>query len=118
MTSVYGVNIMAVLSKPIVVKMTQAEVDALLSRIKDNALTEADRELLVDVVQSHSWIYRTLEFSKITISKFKGMLFGGKTEKRKRKDKKWSDDTAAKAANDAQSPVNDTDSDKTPPSNS
>ena len=69
---------------PTIIEMTEAELNALRERIKSKQLTEADYPIFEQTIQFVLWVQIQLEHAKITMSKFKHMLFGSKTEKKKR----------------------------------
>ncbi len=78
---------------PTIIQISESEMAALLARLEGCSLSDTDKALLSDVLRSHSWLYRTLESTKLTIRKFKAMLFG-RTEKDKSTSKKNNDSTS------------------------
>ena len=69
---------------PTIIEMTEAELNALRERIKSKQLTEDDCPIIKQTIQFVLWVQIQLVHAKITMSKFKQMLFGSKTEKNKR----------------------------------
>lgn len=75
---------MAKKQEPTIIEMTEEELNALRERIKSKQLTEDDYSIFEQTIQFVLWVQIKLEHAKITMSKFKKMLFGSKTEKKKR----------------------------------
>lgn len=69
---------------PKIIEMTEEELNALRERINNKQLTEDDYPIFDQTIQFVLWVQIKLEHAKITMSKFKQMLFGSKTEKKKR----------------------------------
>ena len=81
----HGCNVaMAKKQGPTIIEMTEAELNALRERIKSKQLTEDDYPIFEQTIQFVLWVQIQLVHAKITMSKFKQMLFGSKTEKNKR----------------------------------
>jgi len=69
---------------PTIIEMTEEELNALQERIKAKQLAENDYPIFEQTIQFVLWVQIKLVHAKITMSKFKKMLFGSKTEKKKR----------------------------------
>lgn len=69
---------------PVIIEMTEEELNALRERIKTKELTENDYPIFEQTIQFVLWVQIKLVHAKITMSKLKEMLFGSKTEKKKR----------------------------------
>src|ERR1700729_430506 len=69
---------------PAIIEMTEEELNALRERIKAKQLIEDDYPIVEQTIQFVLWVQVKLEHAKITMSKFKKLLFGSKTEKKKR----------------------------------
>lgn len=68
---------------PTIIEMTEEELNALRERIKTKQLFEDDYPIVEQTIQFVLWVQIKLEHAKISMSKFKKLLFGSKTEKKK-----------------------------------
>lgn len=66
------------------VELTAAELEALYLRIDNNTLDEEDKRLVKGSLQSTMWLRQTLEAGKLTLHKLRHLLFGFRSEKRKK----------------------------------
>lgn len=89
---------------PAIIEMTEEELNALRERIKTKQLTANDFSIFEQTIQFVLWVQIKLEHAKITMSKFKKMLFGSTTEKKKRSKK----DTESEKEKSAEPPANET----------
>jgi hypothetical protein len=71
-------------SAPEIVELTEEEIDSLFLRMDQNSLTEEDKLLVKGAVQSNVWLRHTLEAGKLTLYKLRRLLFGFRSEKRKK----------------------------------
>ena len=78
---------------PTIIEMTEEELNALRERIKIKQLTEDDYPIFEKTIQFVLWVQIKLEHAKITMSKFKKLLFGSKTEKKKHSKNKGDNDS-------------------------
>jgi transposase len=69
---------------PAIIEMTEEELNALQERVKTKQLIEDDYSIFEKTIQFVLWVQIKLEHAKITMNKFKQLLFGSKTEKKKR----------------------------------
>jgi hypothetical protein len=68
-----------------VVNIDEAEYQALVERVRTNALDERDRHWLVTILQTFRFIQSALEQKKVAVFKLRELLFGKRTEKVKKK---------------------------------
>jgi transposase len=80
---------------PKIIGMTEEELNALRERVKTKQLIDDDYPIVEQTIQFALWIQIKLEHAKISMSKLKKLLFGTKTEKKKRSNN-VSDDTSNK----------------------
>lgn len=73
--------------KPENIPMTEAELSSLLDRVKSKTLQEEDYALVEKLIHFVVWMQMKLTSARMTMNKFKAMIFGCKTEKHKKKDK-------------------------------
>jgi len=71
-------------SAPEIIELTEEELESLFLRVDQNVLTEEDKRLIKGSVQSNVWLRQTLEAGKLTLYKLRRLLFGFRSEKRKR----------------------------------
>ena len=71
-------------SAPEIVKLTEEELGALFARIDDSTLSEEDKKLVKGAVRSNVWLRNALEAGKLTLYKLKRLIFGFRSEKRKK----------------------------------
>jgi transposase len=64
------------MKEPEKVKLTQAEGEALIERIKASDLTESDRRVLERLVHMYFWLLFTLQEAKLSLKRLKELLFG------------------------------------------
>ena len=58
------------------VKLSREEGEALIERLRTNALTSEDRGLLVKLIQLYFWFTFALRETKISLGRLKRALFG------------------------------------------
>jgi hypothetical protein len=68
---------------PTKIDLDKKQCDELVRRLKENELSEEDRELLVRVVNGMVWLSQALESKTVTLKKLWSLFFGKKTEKAK-----------------------------------
>jgi hypothetical protein len=68
-------------NKPNKVDLTIEESEALIIRIENNTLTDADRKLCVQMLRFMFWLQSCLLEAKLSIKRLKN-IFGIKTEKK------------------------------------
>ncbi|HCC24387.1 MAG TPA: hypothetical protein DEP85_02590, partial [Holosporales bacterium] len=71
-------------SAPEIVELTEEELDSLFTRIDNNTLSEEDKKLVKGAVYSNVWLRNALEAGKLTLYKLKRLIFGFRSEKRKK----------------------------------
>ncbi len=71
-------------SAPEIVELTEEELDSLFTRIDSNTLSEEDKKLVKGAVHSNVWLRNALEAGKLTLYKLKRLIFGFRSEKRKK----------------------------------
>lgn len=74
-------------SAPEIVELTEEELGALFTRIDDSTLSEEDKLLVKGAVSSNVWLRNTLEAGKLTLYKLRRLIFGFRSEKRKKPEK-------------------------------
>ena len=72
-------------NRPQVIEKTEQELSELRDRIKNHQMNEEDYATFDQLLQFFIWAQRGIQNSKITIRKLRDLLFGSKSEKRKRK---------------------------------
>lgn len=73
--------------RPEEIPMTEEELKDLLSRIEEKKLEDQDYETLKKLIHFVVWMQMKLQSARMTMRKFRDMIFGCKTEKRKKKKK-------------------------------
>lgn len=86
--------------KPEEIPMTEEELKALLVRIKDKTLQDSDYATLEKLIHFVVWMQMKLQSARMTMRKFRDMIFGCKTEKRKKNEKDNGEAEQNKAAED------------------
>lgn len=71
-------------SAPEIIELTEEELDSLLVRIDSSTLSEEDKRLVKGAVSSHVWLRNALEVGKLTLYKLRRLIFGFRSEKRKK----------------------------------
>lgn len=71
------------MKRPDEVKLSREEGEALIKRLEDDALTAADRRVLVLVLQVYFWLLVALQEAKFSLKRLRVMLFGDKPKQRK-----------------------------------
>ncbi len=64
------------MKEPEKVKLTQAEGEALLSRIHASDLVEEDRRVLERLIQMYFWLLFAVQEAKLSMKRLRGLLFG------------------------------------------
>jgi len=72
---------------PRALEIEEREVEQLIEKAEQGTLEAAEQKRLVPLLRTLIWIQRTLLSTRISLSRFKCILFGKKTEKRPRKPK-------------------------------
>ena len=78
---------MAKRERPEEIPMTEEELKDLLSRIKEKTLQDSDYATLEKLIHFVVWMQMKLQSARMTMRKFRDMIFGCKTEKHKKKKK-------------------------------
>ena len=68
------------MSNPERLEIDLEQLNALLDRIEQHKLTEADFPLIADLIRSMAWLSQSLEDKSITIHRLR-KIFGFKTER-------------------------------------
>ncbi len=71
--------------KPI--EIEAAEVEQLIGKAEQGTLNAAEQRQLVPLLKTLLWLQRTLLSTRISLAKLQRILFGKKTEKRRRQPK-------------------------------
>lgn len=66
------------------VKLSRAEGEGLIERLKGNALSAEDREVLVKLLTFYFWLVFALQEAKLSLKRLKSLLFGEKPKKGKK----------------------------------
>lgn len=64
------------MKRPEDVKLSRAEGDALIERVKANTLTEDDRRVVVKLIELWFWLNFALLEAKLSMKRLKRLLFG------------------------------------------
>jgi hypothetical protein len=64
------------MKEPEKVKLTQAEGEALISRIHASDLVEEDRRVLERLIQMYFWLVFAVQEAKLSMKRLRGLLFG------------------------------------------
>ena len=67
-------------------KIDPAEVEILIERVKQNKLEEREAELIAGLLRSLLYLVAMLQDRKASIIRLREMIFGRRSEKRKRAD--------------------------------
>lgn len=71
---------------PEIIELTSEEIESLFLRIDENpTMPDFDKKIFKNCVKFNFWIVEKLEHGKLVLSKFRKLLFGSTTEKRKKK---------------------------------
>ncbi len=74
---------MMIMSKPKRIEISPKEVDALIKRLKDHSLTEADYETLRTILETFIYLGHSVHKKNASIKKLLKMIFGSSTESSK-----------------------------------
>ena len=80
-------TLMSKREKPEEIPMTEEELKDLLARIKEKTLQDNDYATLEKLIHFVVWMQMKLQSARMTMRKFRDMIFGCKTEKHKKKRK-------------------------------
>jgi Transposase IS66 family len=75
-------------------KIDPAEVEVLIDRFKQNKLNQREAELIVSLLRTLLYLLAQLQDKKATIQRLQEMIFGRKSEKRKKEESKLPEDQA------------------------
>lgn len=75
------------MKEPKPIEIEEAEVEQLIDKAEQGRLDAAEQRRLVPLLKTLLWLQRTLLSTRISLSKLQRILFGKKTEKRRRKPK-------------------------------
>jgi hypothetical protein len=68
-------------NSPEIISVPEDALDAIKSRIEAGVVLEEDKQIILSIMSTHSWLSRQLRSTKLTIHRLK-KLFGCSTEKR------------------------------------
>src|SRR3989442_12505248 len=71
------------MQRPEEVTLSREEGEALITRLERDALTAADRRVLVKVLTFYFWLLFALREAKLSLKRLKALVFGEKAKKRK-----------------------------------
>src|SRR2546422_10558461 len=77
-------------------KIDPAEVEILIERVKQNKLEEREVELIARLLRTLLYLVSELQDKKATLLRLREMIFGRKSEKRKKADPESSQDEEKK----------------------
>lgn len=86
---------------PDIINLPEEALDAIKSRIEAGTVLEEDKQIILSIMCTHTWLSRQLRSTKLTIYRLKS-LFGCSTEKRSWVKKKKTDDNLQPAVDEAQ----------------
>jgi transposase len=72
------------MKRPDEVKLNREEGEALIERLENNTWTADDRHVLAQVLRMYFWLLFMLQESKLSLKRFRAMLFGDKPKRRKK----------------------------------
>lgn len=75
------------MKEPKPIEIEEAEVEQLIHKAEQGSLEAAEQRRLVPLLKTLLWLQRTLLSTRISLAKLQRILFGKKTEKRRRKPK-------------------------------
>ena len=70
------------MKRPEEVNLSREEGEALIERLESDRLSANDRQVLAQVLRLYSWLLFMLQESKLSLKRFRAMLFGDKPKKR------------------------------------
>src|SRR2546422_3661005 len=70
------------MQRPEEVTLSREEGEALITRLERDALTAADRRVLVKVLTFYVWLLFALREAKLSLKRVKALVFGEKAKKR------------------------------------
>lgn len=94
------------MKQPKQIELTMEERTALIERIKNNALTAGDAEILTGIIDFNLWLQHSIQEKNISINKLK-RAFGSNSEKRSKGKKNKSSKGNDKSASQKESPATD-----------
>ncbi len=56
--------------------------DELIARLKEKSITQADYAMLINITRCYFWLILSLKEAKISMHRFKAMIFGSKKKKK------------------------------------
>jgi hypothetical protein len=65
------------MKEPEPVKLTAAEGEALIQRIKANQLKDEDRQVLEQLIHMYFWLLFVIQEAKLSLKRLKRLIFGG-----------------------------------------
>ena len=71
------------MKRPPEISLSRAEGEALIERLETGAWTPEDRQVLAQVVRLYFWLLFMLQESKLTLKRFRAMIFGNPAKPRK-----------------------------------
>ena len=93
-------------------KIDPAEVEILIERVKQNKLEEREAQLIAGLLRTLLYLVAMLQDKKATILRLREMIFGRRSEKRKRADSEKDEDEDEEKTNEAGSAGNDKSNDR------
>jgi hypothetical protein len=75
------------MKEPKPIEIEAAQVEQLIGKAEKGTLNAAEQRRLVPLLKTLLWLERTLLWTRISLAKLQRILFGKKTEKRRRKPK-------------------------------
>lgn len=89
------------------IEMSAAEIHALKHRAATNQLTEEDRKTLIGVLECVLWLQHKLSQTRLSMKRLRDMLFGAKTEKRRKESDEPADEEDLEASDEKAEPSSD-----------
>jgi len=87
--------------QPEIINLSVSELDEIRSRFYDNSLTDADKKIILSILNIYQWLSVQLQSAKLSILKLR-RVFGFLTEKRD--NKKLSNDSESGKDNEPSTP--------------
>src|SRR5688572_27591188 len=76
---------------PEIIELTSAELESLFQRLGESNLSDHDKRLFRGAVQAYVWMKHKYETGKLGLHKLATLLFGRKSEKRRKPEKEKGD---------------------------
>ncbi len=86
------------MERPEEVNLSRTDGEALIERLKGDALTTQDRRVREQVLRWYFWLLFTLQEARLSLKRLRGMVFGDRAQKRPQKPSARSDSARGEGA--------------------